>query len=98
MQSTLNPIEQFLLHLEQSERTVFSEYPDYLIYPILPFFQLVHVCNTEQVIEQLNQFESVLDGYLIRVDGYLAFTCPEFSAREDDLRRLTLQLLEIMRF
>ncbi|MCF7505321.1 hypothetical protein L3V34_16000 [Vibrio sp. L3-7] len=50
------------------------------------------------MIELLNQFESVLGGYLIRVDGYLAFTCPEFSVREDDLRRLTLQLLEIMRF
>ncbi|AYV25041.1 hypothetical protein L1D61_25700 [Vibrio mediterranei] len=98
MQRTLNPIEQFLLDLEQSERTVFSQYPDYLIYPVVPFFQLVHVCNLEQVIEQLNRFQSVLGGYLIRADGYLAFTCPEFRVREDDLRRLTLQLLEIMRF
>lgn len=72
--------------------------PTILFISFCRFFQLVHVCNTEQVIEQLNQFESVLGGYLIRVDGYLAFTCPEFSVREDDLRRLTLQLLEIMRF
>ncbi|MDN3612031.1 hypothetical protein ACODM8_17760 [Vibrio ostreicida] len=98
MQPELNQIEQFLLDLEQSEQAVFSRYQDYVIYPIVPFFQLVHVSNIEQVMEQLSQFASVSSGYLIRVDGYLTLACAEFSIREDDLRRLTLQLLERMRF
>ena len=98
MQFTLNSIEQFLFNLEQNEKTVFSEHPDYFIYPLIPFFQIVHVLNIEDVLTQLNQIEVVLGGYLIRVDGYLVYTCSEFGVREEDLRRLTIQLLEIMRF
>ncbi len=98
MQHALNPIEQFLLHLELNERMIFSQHPDYFIYPIVPFFQLVYVCNTEQMIKGLDRFESELGGYLMRSEGYLSFTCPEFNVDEDDLRRLTIQLLEIIRF
>ncbi|MBU2895877.1 hypothetical protein [Vibrio hepatarius] len=98
MQPALNKIEIFLLKIEQNEEAVFSQHPDYVLYPVVPFFQLVHIHNIEQVIEKLHQFETTLGGFLIRVDGYVTLACPEFSVLEEDLRRLTIQLLEIMRF
>ncbi|RSD30304.1 hypothetical protein [Vibrio pectenicida] len=98
MQPELDKVESFLLKIEQNEETVFSQYPDYVLYPIVPFFQLVHIHNHEQVIDKIIQFETILGGFLIRVDGYITLACPESSVLEDDLRRLTIQLLELMRF
>lgn len=98
MQRELDQVESFLLKIEQNEDAVFSQHPDYVLYPVVPFFQLVHLHNIEQVIEKLHQFETTLGGYLIRVDGYITLACPESGVLEDDLRRLTIQLLEIMRF
>ena len=98
MQPELDKVESFLLKIEQNEETVFSQHPDYVLYPVVPFFQLVHLHNIEQVIENLLRFESTLGGFLIRVDGYITLACPESTVLEDDLRRLTIQLLEVMRF
>ncbi|EGQ8095639.1 hypothetical protein G4T96_002170 [Vibrio cholerae] len=98
MPVTLNEIEQFLLHIEQNEEVVFEQYTDYLLLPIVPFFQLVHVQNTQQVINGLLCFEPASNGFLIRVDGYLTLACEDHSIRDDDLRRITIQLLETMRF
>ena len=98
MQPELDKVESFLLKIEQNEETVFSQYPDYVLYPIVPFFQLVHIHNLEQVIDKILQFETILGGFLIRVDGYITLACSELGVLEEDLRRLTIQLLEIMRF
>ncbi|MCO4174553.1 hypothetical protein K8D10_22685 [Aeromonas veronii] len=95
---TRNEIEQFLLHIEQNEDVVFEQYTDYLLLPIVPFFQLVHVQNTQQVINNLLGFESASNGFFIRVDGYLTLACEDHSIRDDDLRRITIQLFETMRF
>lgn len=98
MVEKLNETEQFLLHLERNESVVYQEHPDYLLFTIVPFFQLVHVINTQQVIQYLLQFELRSNGLLIRLDGYLTLACHEKNIRDDELRRLTIQLLEIMRF
>ncbi len=94
----LNDVEQFLLHLEQNEGIVFEQYLDYVLLPIIPFFQLIHVQNTLQVINRLQCFEPASNSFLIRVDGYLTLACEEHSIRYDDFRRITIQLLETMRF
>ncbi|GIA54395.1 hypothetical protein VCSRO39_3308 [Vibrio cholerae] len=94
----LNDVEQFLLHLEQNEGIVFEQYLDYVLLPIIPFFQLIHVQNTLQVINRLHCFEPASNSFLIRVDGYLTLACEEHSIRYDDFRRITIQLLETMRF
>ncbi|HDI3264683.1 TPA: hypothetical protein PMC50_003331 [Vibrio cholerae] len=94
----LNDVEQFLLHLEQNEGIVFEQYPNYVLLPVIPFFQLIHVQNVLQVIDRLHCFEPVSNGFLIRVDGYLTLACEERSIRDDNFRRITIQLLETMRF
>lgn len=98
MSEKLNEIEQFLLHLEQNENVVYEQHAEYLLFSVVPFFQIVHVINTLRVIQQLLFIESQFSGLLIRVDGYLTLACHEQNRRDDELRRLTIQLLEIMRF
>lgn len=94
----LSPLEEFLLKLERNERDVFSLYPEHILIPIIPFFQLVHIVNIDLVLRLLNHFEQGENSILIRLDGFLTLAADETSIRNEDLRRWTLQLLESMRY
>ncbi len=96
--SVLSNIERFLLKLERNEREVFTHYPDHVLLPIIPFFQLVHVEDIELVLKQLSLFEQGEGQFLIRLDGFVTLAADETSLRRDDLRRWTLQLIESMRY
>ncbi|QFQ77496.1 hypothetical protein F9277_08775 [Vibrio harveyi] len=94
----LSNIEQFLLKLELNEREVFAHYPDHVLLPIIPFFQLVHVEDIELVLKQLSLFEQGKGQFLIRLDSFVTLAANETSLRRDDLRRWTLQLIDSMRY
>ncbi|EGQ8131803.1 hypothetical protein CGI04_06865 [Vibrio parahaemolyticus] len=96
--SVLSNIERFLLKLERNEREVLTHYPDYVLLPIIPFFQLVHVEDIELVLKQFSPFEQGEGQFLIRLDGFVTLAADETSLQIDDLRRWTLQLLESMRY
>ncbi|MBS0045040.1 hypothetical protein KFE26_22565 [Shewanella sp. M16] len=91
-------IEYFLQRLEKNEVVIFKNYPDNLLLPIFPFFQLVHVINLEAVLALILQFEIAMKGVFIRVDGFLTLTIAEQDYSEDDVRRLSINLIETMRF
>jgi len=91
-------IESFLQHLEANEIIIFTDYKDNLLLPIFPFFQLVHVVNLEVIIELILQFELAMKGVFIRVDGFLTLTIAEQDYSEDDIRRLSINLFDNMRF
>ncbi|AVI67764.1 hypothetical protein CKQ84_19000 [Shewanella sp. WE21] len=88
----------FLQHLEKNEVVILGKYPNHLLLPILPFFQLVHVINLEAVIELILQFELVVKGVFIRVDGFLTLTIAEQDYSAENVRRLSINLIENMRF
>ncbi|CAH8234928.1 hypothetical protein VAE122_3040171 [Vibrio aestuarianus] len=69
MSHKIDEVEQFLLNLEHNEQRILSLCPDHLLLPTLPFFQLVHVINIEEVIKQLATIEIITGGQFIRVDG-----------------------------
>ncbi|EGR0570502.1 hypothetical protein E8L98_15690 [Vibrio cholerae] len=94
----LNDIEQFLLKLEKNEQLVFNDCPDDRILPLIPFFQLVHVLNLDEIIRFLISLEQSLQGKLVRSEGYLMITLSDDVYDEEELRRSTIQLLEKMRF
>jgi hypothetical protein len=99
MESTKHDyIEIFLQRLEKNEEIILSDYHDHLLLPIFPFFQLVHVVNLEIVIDLILQFEIVINGVFIRVDGFMTLTIAEQDYSQDEVRRLTFNLLEKMRF
>ncbi|MDE1211615.1 hypothetical protein [Vibrio aestuarianus] len=98
MSHKIDEVEQFLLNLEHNEQRILSLCPDHLLLPTLPFFQLVHVINIEEVIKQLATIEIITGGQFIRVDGYLTLAIEEQLYQSEELRCLTLQLFEIMRF
>lgn len=94
----LTPLEEFLLKLERNERDVFNRYPEHILIPIIPFFQLVHVVNIELVLTLLSHFEQGESNILIRLDGFLTLAADETSIRNEDFRRWILHLLESMRY
>ncbi|ARR51739.1 hypothetical protein ETN89_20995 (plasmid) [Photobacterium damselae subsp. damselae] len=94
----LNEIEQFLLRLEENEQFVFNYRQDDRILAILPFFQLVHVLNLNEIIRFLALLEQLMRGKLVRSNGYLMIALSDDVYDEEELRRLTIQLLEKMRF
>lgn len=94
----LDDIEQFLLKLEQNEEVVFRDCQDDLIFPLIPFFQLVHVLNLDEIIRFIISIEHSQNGKLVRLDNTIMITIPEDSYDEELLRRLNIQLLERMRF
>ena len=96
--SEFSAIEQFLLKLERNELDVFVRYPDYILLPIIPFFQLVHTENIEVVLERLSHFEQGDSQFLIRLDGFVTLVIDEANFRKDDLRHQMFQLLESMRY
>lgn len=98
MKIKLNQIEQFLLRLEENEKFVFENCPDDRIFQLIPFFQLVHVLNLDEIIWFLISLEQSLKGKLVRSEGYLMITLSDKVYVEEDLRRFTIQLLEKMRF
>ncbi|HGF7167853.1 TPA: hypothetical protein AB5F34_004021, partial [Vibrio mimicus] len=65
---------------------------------LIPFFQLVHVLNLDEIIWFLISLEQSLKGKLVRSEGYLMITLSDKVYVEEDLRRFTIQLLEKMRF
>lgn len=91
-------IEHFLQRLEKNEAVILRDYPDNLLLPIFPFFQLVHVINLDAIIALILQFEIAIKGVFIRVDGFLTLTIAEQDYSEDDVRRLSINLIETMRF
>lgn len=91
-------MEHFLHNLEKNEAVILNGYPDNLLLPIIPFFQLVHVINLDDIIALIFQFEIAIKGVFIRVDGFLSLTLAEEDYFEDDVRRLTINLIETMRF
>ncbi|AQS37655.1 hypothetical protein Sps_02501 [Shewanella psychrophila] len=95
---SLDGVERFLQRLEQNEKVIFRDYPDHLLLPIVPFFQLVHLGNLETVIEMILQFEIMTKGMFIRVDGFLTFTIVEQDYLEDEVRHFAINLFENMRF
>ncbi len=96
--SVLNKIERFLLKLEQNEHEVLTHYPDHVLLPIIPFFQLVHVEDIELVLKQLSLFEQRKGLFLIRLDGFVTLAADETNLQKDDLRRWIIQLIESMRY
>ncbi|PIW61465.1 hypothetical protein [Shewanella sp. CG12_big_fil_rev_8_21_14_0_65_47_15] len=91
-------IQHFLQRLETNETVILRDHKDNLLLPIFPFFQLVHVVNLEVTIELILQFEIAMKGVFIRVDGFLTLTIAEQDYSEDDVRRLSINLFEKMRF
>lgn len=91
-------IQHFLQRLEKHEAIILRDYQDNLLLPIFPFFQLVHVVNLEGIIDLILQFEIATKGVFIRVDGFLTLTIAEQDYSEDDVRRLSINLFEKMRF
>jgi hypothetical protein len=94
----MNEVEVFLMNLEDNEVLVFEQYPDLVILPLIPFFQLTKVQNTYQMCEKLISFESIFGGFLIRVNGDITLACVENGINRDHIRRLTIKLIETMRF
>ena len=95
---TCDYIQQFLQRLEKNESVIFRDYPDNLLLPVFPFFQLIHLVNLEAVIDLIFQFEMASKGVFIRVDGFLTLTIAEQDYSEDNVRRLSINLFEKMRF
>ncbi|WP_434525699.1 hypothetical protein [Photorhabdus asymbiotica] len=95
---TKDHIESFLLRLENNEEQVFEFFQDYLLLPILPFFQLVHIVNTEEIMEELANIDKTFDSMMIRVDGYLTVAIAEKNYQEKELRNMVIHILQIMRF
>ena len=91
-------IQHFLQRLETNETVILRDHKENLLLPIFPFFQLVHVVNLEETIELILQFEIAVKGVFIRVDGFLSLTIAEQDYSEDDVRRLSINLFENMRF
>jgi hypothetical protein len=91
-------IQHFLQRLETNETVILRDHKDNLLLPIFPFFQLVLVVNLEVTIELILQFEIAMKGVFIRVDGFLTLTIAEQDYSEDDVRRLSINLFEKMRF
>lgn len=95
---TKDHIESFLQRLENNEEQVFEFFQDYLLLPILPFFQLVYIVNTEEIIEALANIDKTFDSVMIRVDGYLTVAISEKNYQEKELRNMVIHILQIMRF
>ncbi|KAA1195504.1 hypothetical protein [Photorhabdus heterorhabditis] len=95
---TKDHIESFLLRLENNEEQVIEFFQDYLLFPILPFFQLVHIVNTEEIMEALANIDKTFDSMMIRVDGYLTAVISENNYQEKELINMVIHILQIMRF
>ncbi|WP_036773138.1 hypothetical protein [Photorhabdus australis] len=95
---TKDHIESFLQRLENNEEQVFEFFQDYLLLPILPFFQLIYIVNTEEIIEALANIDKTFDSMMIRVDGYLTVAISENNYQEKELRNMVIHILQIMRF
>lgn len=94
----LNIVENFLLNLELNERMVFKDCPRHLVLHLMPFFQLVHVLNVDEVIGGLMLFERVFSGKLIRVEGYITLAVDEHMVSEDKMCNLINKLYSLARF
>lgn len=94
----LNIIEEFLFNLELNEDHVFDDFPSHLVLRIMPFFQLVHVLNIEEVIVRLMLFESAFSGKLIRVEGYITLAVDQNMVSKGKMICLINKLYGLMRF
>ncbi|MCX8986014.1 hypothetical protein [Citrobacter portucalensis] len=94
----LNIVEEFLLNLEMNERHVFEDCPEHLVLHIMPFFQLVHVINVDEIIVRLMLFESVFSGKLIRVEGYITLVVDEHMVSKEKMCYLINKLYGLMWF
>jgi len=95
---TSDYVVNFLQRLEKNESIMFRDYPENLLLPVFPFFQLIHLVNLEAVIDFILQFEIATNGVFIRVDGFLTLTIDEQYYSEDNVRWLSINLFEKMRF
>ncbi|EKN4037952.1 hypothetical protein NUF46_004283 [Yersinia enterocolitica] len=91
-------IERFLSRLESNETHIFNFCTDFLFIPIFPFFQLVHILNMEEVIDELTKIDSVFNSLMIRVDGYLSLALDEVNYDEKMMKNMVTHVLNIMRF
>lgn len=94
----MEPIETFLAYIEQNEKHVFQFCLDDMLYPIIPFYQLIYVLNIEDVIHELMSIDEQFASRLIRVDGYLTSVMAEENYHEAEFKRSVIHILKMMRF
>lgn len=91
-------IEFFLAYIEKNEKQVFQFCLDDMLYPIVPFYQLIYVLNIEDVMEALMSIDKQFDSKLIRVEGYLTIAMAEENYQEAEFKRKVIHILKMMRF
>lgn len=91
-------IENFLAYIEKNEKYVFQFCLDDMLYPIIPFYQLIYVFNIEEVIHALMRIDKQFDSRLIRVNGYLTVVMAEQNYQEAEFKRSIIHILKMMRF
>ncbi len=94
----LNPVEQFLLNLENSEKRIFEHCPENLLLPIIPFFQLVEVINLIEVLGVVGEYEATSKGVFVRVDGYLTLSVADQDFNLEGVRLFCKRLCDSMRY
>ncbi|GIB52569.1 hypothetical protein VCSRO187_3353 [Vibrio cholerae] len=95
---TLNFIEAFLVKLEENEKHVFLNCPEYIIVPLFPFFQLAYLLNLSEVLILLESIETESKGYIIRDTSNIALAYNEHRQLNEFIRYQTINILEKMRF
>lgn len=94
----MEPVENFLAYIEKNEKHVFHFCLDDMLYPIIPFYQLIYVLNIEDVIQALMNIDKQFDSRLIRVDGYLTVVMDERNYQEAEFKRSVIHTFKLMRF
>ncbi|EKT64612.1 hypothetical protein [Providencia burhodogranariea] len=94
----MGSVEFFLAYIEKNEKHIFQFCLDDLLYPIIPFYQLIYVLNIEDVIKALIRIDKQFDSRLIRVDGYLTIAMAEQNYQEAEFKRSVIHILKMMRF
>lgn len=90
-----NYIEGFLIHLEKNEEKV-GAYPNHIIVPMFPFFNLLYCVNLKTVIKEIYFLESSSNGIIIRYNNYISIAIDDVDVERRQLSISLVRLLDMM--